>query len=68
MVLLKDQTSAVERLRAERNTAAAEIDNLRLTIRRLLRARAEKLDPDQLRGPSVARPASGRPSSGLRGS
>jgi transposase len=59
MAFLEDQTSTVERLRAERDslraerdTAAAEIDKLRLMIRQLLRAqygrRSETLDPDQL--------------------
>jgi transposase len=59
MALLEDRTSAVERLRmerdslrAERDTANAEIDKLRLMIRRLLRAQYERtsetLDPDQL--------------------
>jgi transposase len=59
MAFLEDQTSTVERLRAERDslraerdTAAAEIDKLRLMIRQLLRAqygrRSETLDADQL--------------------
>jgi transposase len=59
MALLEDQTGAVERLRAERDSlraecasAAAEIDKLRLMIRQLQRAqygrRSETLDPDQL--------------------
>jgi hypothetical protein len=59
MAFLEDQTSSVERLRAERDslraerdTAAAEIDKQRLMIRQLLRAqygrRSETLDPDQL--------------------
>jgi transposase len=57
--LLEDQASAVERLRAERDslrverdTAAAEVDKLRLMIQQLLRVqygrRSETLDPDQL--------------------
>jgi transposase len=52
MALLEDRTNAVERLRAERDAAAAEVEKLRLMIRQLLRAqygrRSETFDPDQL--------------------
>jgi len=50
--LLEERTSVVEQLRAERDTANAEVDKLRVMIRQLLRAqygrRSETLDPDQL--------------------
>ena len=50
--LLEERTSTVARLRAERDTANAEVEKLRVMIRQLLRAqygrRSETLDPDQL--------------------
>jgi len=50
--LLEERTSTVEQLRAERDTANAEVEKLRVMIRQLLRAqygrRSETLDPDQL--------------------
>ena len=49
---LETQNSAVEQLRAERDTANAEVEKLQLIIKTLMRsrygARSEKLDPDQL--------------------
>lgn len=50
--MLETQNSAVEQLRAERDTANAEVEKLQLIIKALMRsrygARSEKLDPDQL--------------------
>ena len=50
--MLEAQHSAVERLRAERDTANAEVDKLQLIIKQLVRSRygahSEQLDPDQL--------------------
>jgi transposase len=50
--MLEAQNSAVERLRAERDTANAEVEKLQLIIKQLVRSRygahSEQLDPDQL--------------------
>src|ERR1700746_2602500 len=50
--MLETQTSAVEQLRVERDTANAEVEKLQLIIKQLMRsrygARSEKLDPGQL--------------------
>ena len=50
--MLETQSSAVEQLRIERDTANAEVEKLQLIIKALMRsrygARSEKLDPDQL--------------------
>jgi transposase len=52
MSMLEAQNSAVERLRAERDTANAEVEKLQLIIKQLVRSRygahSEQLDPDQL--------------------